>query len=204
MHDEPPARALKPDIPVVEPTIQIPAPLVLSDKGHQGVGHGMGRGDYHILWCGGGASRPGGQPAHPGHIQAKPPRPGLAGLGLPTGPSGPGCPSGPLLPLAFGHLLGDRLATQPGDLLALPGCQGPSAALAPLACLPLEPRANGRMEPTSPLSHRHPSPGARQVASRLASGAHPMTTTPPASFHTARSPTLTTSISLRPISIRDR
>jgi hypothetical protein len=46
VHDEPTARALKPDIPVVPPTVEITAPLVLSDKGHQGgegVWHGAGR-----------------------------------------------------------------------------------------------------------------------------------------------------------------
>src|SRR5258705_8525910 len=38
----PPARALKPDILVVPPAIQITAPLVLSDEGHQG-----GEGAWH-------------------------------------------------------------------------------------------------------------------------------------------------------------
>jgi len=46
LHDQAPARALKPDLAVISPAIQVPAPLVLSDKGHQGVAHvrhGAGR-----------------------------------------------------------------------------------------------------------------------------------------------------------------
>ncbi len=35
MHDEPTARALKPDIRVVPPAIQVTAALVLRDEGHQ-------------------------------------------------------------------------------------------------------------------------------------------------------------------------
>ena len=37
MHDEPPARTLKPDIPVVPPAVEITALLMFGDKGRQGV-----------------------------------------------------------------------------------------------------------------------------------------------------------------------
>jgi hypothetical protein len=43
VHDEPTARALKPDIPVVPPAIEITAPVVLSNRGHhrgEGFWHG--------------------------------------------------------------------------------------------------------------------------------------------------------------------
>src|SRR6266550_3934035 len=46
LHDQAPARTLKPDIAVISPAIQITAALVLSDKGHQGgegAWHGTGR-----------------------------------------------------------------------------------------------------------------------------------------------------------------
>jgi hypothetical protein len=45
-NDPRPARALKPDIAVVSTAIQVAAPLVLSDEGHQGsehIRHGAGR-----------------------------------------------------------------------------------------------------------------------------------------------------------------
>jgi hypothetical protein len=50
MPDEATARALKPDMPVVPPAVEITAPLVLSDEGHQGVEHVRhGGGDYHSV-----------------------------------------------------------------------------------------------------------------------------------------------------------
>jgi len=50
LHDQAPARALKPDIAVISPAIQIAAPPVLCNKGRQGVEDlGMGRGDYHSV-----------------------------------------------------------------------------------------------------------------------------------------------------------
>jgi hypothetical protein len=39
LHDEPAALALKPEIAVVSTAIQIAAPLVLRDEGHQGSEH---------------------------------------------------------------------------------------------------------------------------------------------------------------------
>jgi len=46
LHDQAAARAPQPDIPVVPPAVEITAPLVLCDKGRQGVEdfrHGAGR-----------------------------------------------------------------------------------------------------------------------------------------------------------------
>jgi len=46
MHNQAAARALKPHIPAINPTVQVAAPLVLAFEGHQGgekSRHGTGR-----------------------------------------------------------------------------------------------------------------------------------------------------------------
>ena len=43
------AGACDPDLPVVLPTVQVTAALVLSGKGHEGSTSGIGRGDYHSV-----------------------------------------------------------------------------------------------------------------------------------------------------------